>query len=477
MILRGPSRITPIGAGLMAVTAAFVAVWLAFGGPHPFDRKFELRAVVESGSELHSRTPVRIAGVDVGKVKKVERGPGSLATVTMELEQRALPIHEDATLKIRPRIFLEGNFFVELSPGTPTSPEMEDGGTIGLGRTAQPVQLDQILTSLRKSNRRDLADTVRNLGQALDGGGAEALNASLPFWAPAFAQGSQAMEALRGQEEHDLSGAIAESQTVATALADRDGDLADAVTGLARTTGALASRREQLARSIPEFDALQREARPAFDALNGLFPTARQFVADVRPGVRELPATLRLANPLLAQLQGLLAPGELPRLVRVGDPAVRALSRLQPHLRKLLARVTPAVDCVREKVLPVLLDSVDDPPLTTGRPRLPIYRELLNGLVGQASGSQNFDGNGPNLRYHSGFGDETFGTGFVPSAGEAVVGVTSEPLLGSRPRFTGRIPPFRTDVPCRTQKRVDLAAETGPAFGGLPQDFSRRGTP
>ena len=477
MILRGPEKVTAFGAGLMAVTVAFVSVWLAFGGPHPLDQPYQLKAVVESGSELHSRTPVRIAGVEVGKVKKVERGPGSLATVTMEIEQRGLPIHRDATLKVRPRIFLEGNFFVDVSPGTPSAPEMKDGGTIPIAQTAMPVQLDQVLSSLRSSNRRDLLETVKNLAAALDGGGAESLNASIPFMAPAFAQGSQAMEALRGQEEHDLSGAIKNSQRVMTALADREGDLADAVTGLARTSVALAGRREQLAQSIPEFDALQREARPAFAVLNDLFPTARQFVADVRPGVRAAPETLRLANPVLGQLQGLLGPGEVPALVRTGTPAIRALARLQPHLRALLAQVDPVVDCVRDNVLPVLTDSVDDPPLTTGRPKLPIYRELLNGLVGQTSGSQNFDGNGPSLRYHAGFGDETFGTGYVPSAGEAVAGVTPEPLLGSRPRFTGQIPPYRAEQPCRDQKRVNLAAETGQPFGGLPQNFSDRQTP
>jgi phospholipid/cholesterol/gamma-HCH transport system substrate-binding protein len=476
-ILRGPRQVTALGAGLMAITVAFVSVWLAFGGPHPFHRPYELKMVVESGSELHSRTPVRIAGVDVGKVKKVERGPGALATVTMEIEQRGLPIRRDATAKVRPRIFLEGNFFVDLSPGTPSAPEMKDGGTIPLAQTAIPVQLDQVLSALRTPNRRDLLATVENLAGALERGGADAFNASLPYWAPAFVQGAQAMEALRGREEHDLSGTIRESQRVMTALADRDGDLADAVTGLARTSVALAGRREQLARSIPEFDALQREASPAFAALNDLFPSARQFVADVRPGIRELPETLRLANPLLAQLQGLLGPRELPALLRTGTPAIRALARLQPHLRTLLGQVDPIVDCVREQVLPVLTASVDDPPLTDGRPKLPIYRELMNGLVGLSSASQNFDGNGPALRYHAGFGDETFGTGFVPSVGEAVVGVTSEPLLGSRPRFTGRIPPYRADATCRDQERVDLRAETGPAFGGLPQNFAGRQTP
>ena len=39
----------------------------------------------------------------------------------MEIKDAALPIHEDAELKIRPRIFLEGNFFVDLQPGTPAA--------------------------------------------------------------------------------------------------------------------------------------------------------------------------------------------------------------------------------------------------------------------------------------------------------------------------------------------------------------------
>ena len=459
-----PRQVSVFGAGLMAVTVAFVAVYLAFGGPNPYSDKYELKAIVESGHELHSRTPVRIAGVDVGKVKKVERGPGSMATVTMELEQRAQPIHKDARLKIRPRIFLEGNFFVDLQPGTPASPLMKSGGTIPLAQTAIPVQLDQVLAALRQSNRKDLLSTINGLGESLGDGGAEALNASLPDWAPTFARGAQAMEALRGQRPDDLSGLIAEAQTVMTALADRRTDLADAVTGLARTSTAFAARREQLAQSIPELDSLLAEASPAFVALNGLFPTARAFVAEARPGIREAPATLRLANPLLAQLQGLLSPPELPRLISGGAPAIRALARLQPDLRTLLASVTPVTECARRNVVPTLKKSVNDPPLTDGKPPIPLYLEIMNGMVGLSSASQNFTGHGTALRYHAGFGDESFGTGTIPSVGEALVGITSEPLLGSRPRYTGNIPPYRPDVECRTQDLPDLAAESGPAF-------------
>jgi hypothetical protein len=122
-------------------------------------------------------------------------------------------------------------------------------------------------------------------------------------------------------------------------------------------------------------------------------------------------------------------------------------------------------ECARRVVVPTLKTSIEDPPLTDGRPKLPIYRELLNGLVGTTSAGQDFDGNGPNLRYHAGFGDETFGTGTIPSVGEAAAGTTSEPLLGSRPRYTGTIPAYRPDVQCQTQDPPDLnSAETGPAF-------------
>ena len=67
---------------------------------------------------------MRIAGVNVGKVTEIEGKPGSdAAVVTMEINGKGLPIHKDATMKIRPRIFLEGNFFVDVSPGTPSAPD------------------------------------------------------------------------------------------------------------------------------------------------------------------------------------------------------------------------------------------------------------------------------------------------------------------------------------------------------------------
>ena len=79
----------------------------------------------------------------------------------------ALPIHKDATLKIRPRIFLEGNFFVDLQPGTPSAPTLDDGDTLPMTQTASPVQLDEVLTSLQSDTRKALQTVLDEYGSAL----------------------------------------------------------------------------------------------------------------------------------------------------------------------------------------------------------------------------------------------------------------------------------------------------------------------
>ena len=75
---------------------------------------------VQDANNLRKASPVRIAGVNVGKVTKVERARkgDDGALVTMRIEDKGRPLHPDAHATIRPRIFLEGNFFVDLSRGT-----------------------------------------------------------------------------------------------------------------------------------------------------------------------------------------------------------------------------------------------------------------------------------------------------------------------------------------------------------------------
>ena len=120
---------------------------------------------------------------------------------------------------------------------------------------------------------------------------------------------------------------------------------------------------------------------------------------EARPGLQAAPETLELAIPVLEQARALVAPAELPALLDQLDPAVRSLARLEPDLTELLGDVTPVTECLRVNAVPTLKKQIDDPPHSTGEP---VYRELLYAVVGLASASQNFDGNGPAVRYHAG---------------------------------------------------------------------------
>src|SRR6185437_7991043 len=96
-------------------------------------------------------------------------GPTSqAAVVTMSIDPNGLPIHADATAKIRPRIFLEGNFYVDLRPGSPDAPVLSSGATLSVGRTSGPVQLDRVLSALNSNARINLETLLRGYGGALD---------------------------------------------------------------------------------------------------------------------------------------------------------------------------------------------------------------------------------------------------------------------------------------------------------------------
>ena len=111
---------------------------------------------------------MRIAGVNVGKVTNVSGNGGDLVDVTFSVDEDGLPIHADAEVEIRPRLFLEGNFFVDLKPGSPSAPELSDGDNIPVTQTSTAVQLDEVLAALQAPTRKGLQKTLTGFGTALN---------------------------------------------------------------------------------------------------------------------------------------------------------------------------------------------------------------------------------------------------------------------------------------------------------------------
>ena len=446
-----------LGLGIAGLVIAMVCLYFAFTKDIPFTEGYKVEAVFSDTNQIRDGSPVRIAGVDVGKVASSELGDGDTTVMTLEMKDAGRPLHEDAKLKIRPRLFLEGGFYVELQPGSPSAPEIEDGGRIPLAQTAVPVQFNEILSAFPSTTRSDLAGAIDELSTALDDGGAEGLARSQKPLAPVLRDTAVIGEAARGSEPHDVGDLVRGTARITRALASRDDELARLVTDLNTTSGVLASRSGAVAASLRELDGTLGEAPDALSALDRALPPTRRFIGETRPSLRLLPEVLDDSNRLLVQLNGLASPRELDALLDDLTPTLRDLPELTTRLRTLLPLVTPVADCLRERAIPVLQSEIKDGEHSTGQP---VYMELVHSLVGLAGGSGSFDGNGHTARYMGSFGENSLS---VSALGGALAGRGASGPVGSRPTplGPGQIPPLRPDAECRRQPAPDLNARTG----------------
>ena len=286
--------------GLIMVTVILFGFFLAFTKRLPFtSRGYQIQGVFRDAQNVAVKSPVRIAGVNVGEVTEVEGMPESnAAVITMTIKDPGRPIHEDARLQLRPRLFLEGNLFVDVKPGSPSSPELDSGGRIPIQQTSNSVQLDQILTTLQADVRGNFQLALKEFGNALDKhGGAEGLRDFNASGGPAYKNTAYVNEALLGTEAHDLSNLVRNFDIVAAALDRNEPQLKDLITNLRTVTGSFAAEDEALQSAVHELPGTLFAARPVFANLNRSFPFVRAFSREALPGVRSSGPTLDVATP------------------------------------------------------------------------------------------------------------------------------------------------------------------------------------
>ena len=470
---------SPVAIGLIALVVICILVFLGWTKDIPFTRPYEVNAVFQSSNSIRAGSPVRIAGVEVGKVKEVKpQEGGDGAVVVLQIDGDGLPLHADATAKIRPRIFLEGNFFVDLKAGSPEAGELEDGGTIKVTQTATPVQLDEILTALQSDSRQDLKDLLAGLNEALNSEptaeedadsdpmargqtAAESFNDAYDDIPAAERSTAQVLEAFLGVEPgRDVSRLIDGTARTTGALIRNESALQNLITNFNTTMGAFAAESGDLRRSIRELPLTLESANRALASLNEAFPSTRAFAREILPGVRETPATITAALPWIEQARPLMGDKELGGLARELSPATEDLARLTDAALDLLPQTDLASRCARDVLLPTG-DVVIEDEFTTG---VENYKEFFYTLVGLSGEGQNFDGNGMYVRFQTGGGSETLTLGDA-STNTAQYGNAIAVPLGNRPFYPGKRSPYRPTVPCHSQTRPDLM---GPASAKSP---------
>jgi phospholipid/cholesterol/gamma-HCH transport system substrate-binding protein len=323
-------------------------LWLSFGGPIPLKPKgYRFHVAVPEATQLGLEADVRTAGVTVGKVrdKSIDANHPNRTIATIELDRKFAPIARDARVILRQKTLL-GETYVELTPGTPSSPRVPDGGWLPDARVKKTVELDEVLQALDPETRKSFQTWQQSLAKAVDGRGAD-LNDALGNL-PAFADdGTDLLRVL------DLQGGavrrlISNTGVVFGALTRNEAQLRNLITGSASVFDATSRRQQALAQTFRIFPTFLDESKATFKSLERFSRNTDPLVRQLQPGIRDLPPTLRDVRALAPDLQAFF---------RNLDPLITASKRGLPALRQTIDGLNPMLGQLQpflEQLNPIL---------------------------------------------------------------------------------------------------------------------------
>jgi phospholipid/cholesterol/gamma-HCH transport system substrate-binding protein len=346
MIKETPSlgRILAMAGFTMSVFGLLIYLWLAFGGPIPLKPEgYRFEASFKEANLLVAEADVRIAGLNVGKVKakKLEKG-GDSTVVEMEINEKYAPLPADTRALLRIKALL-GETYVELTPGTGAGPMLKDGQRLRKAAIQEAVEIDEIISLFDKETRDDLQGWVRELATAIDKGRGEDLNDALGNLPRFVATGDDVLRVL-DDEDPALRRLVLNSGRTLEAINERRGQFRQLVVNANDFFGALASRNESLAEAIFIFPTFLDQTKATLARLKTFSTDTRPLVRDLQPVARQLRPTLRSVGELAPDLKSLfrnLSPlidesdDTLPSAVRFVGGAEPLLEALHPYLREL----------------------------------------------------------------------------------------------------------------------------------------------
>src|SRR4051794_29009929 len=351
MIKQGPSigRIAAMAIFTLSCFGILLFLWLAFGGPIPLKPQgYRFNVKIPEAATLAKEADVRLAGVNVGKVKNLSLDKGGARTkVQIEMASKYAPIPRDSRVILRQKTLL-GETYVEISEGHKSAGNLKDGGTLASTHVEPTVQLDEIFSSFDRKTRAGFQHWMQELAKATRNGRGQDLNdafGNLPEFATT---GTKLLRVLNAQGGA-LRGVIRNTGEVFEAITSRDDDLRHLVVNSGNTFDALASEQKALAETFRIFPTFLDESRVTQDRL-------LRFSRNTDPLVRALRQPARDLGPTLKDL-GRLSP-DLENLFRKLDRLRVATRTTEPKLSKVLRGLEPLLEQLHpffQEFNPVLL--------------------------------------------------------------------------------------------------------------------------
>ena len=311
-------------------------LWSAFGGPVPLKpHGYRFETSFAEATQLAQEADVRISGVNVGRVKKIDLGDGRTDT-EIELKDEYAPIPQDSRAILRQKTLL-GETYVELTPGTRTAPKIPEGGRLEATQVAPTVELDEILRAFDKETREGFQVWQQDLGKGIEGQG-QGFSEFLGVL-PEFASSSNRVLQILNSQERATRDAIKNTGVVFDALTERGDQLSqwiDSSNQLLTTT----ARRDDSLRAL-------WQAFPSFiDESNLALRDLEDYAANTEPLLRDLKPVGTQLSKALVQASGLAPDFErffvgLNRLIPASRKGLPASSRFLDDTRDLFVQLDP----------------------------------------------------------------------------------------------------------------------------------------
>lgn len=298
-------------------------------------------AYFQNTNGLYAGDEVRILGVAVGTVDKIEPKPAT-AKVTFSVDaQYPLPADVKAAI-LSPSLVSARS--MQLVPAYSGGPQLMAGGAIPQERTAVPVEWDDLRSQLEK-----ITDSL----QPVRPGGPNALGEFINTAADNLrGQGdtvhdtivklSKATSAL-GDHSTDIFSTVRNVQLLVSALssssdllADFNNNLAEVTSVLTNTPGEVAAATQGLGAAVTDLRTFVAENREGlgttFDRLSSITSALNDSRADVKQILHITPTVFQnftnIYQPAQSAISGILAPVNFANTVQFICSSIEAASRL-----------------------------------------------------------------------------------------------------------------------------------------------------
>jgi phospholipid/cholesterol/gamma-HCH transport system substrate-binding protein len=319
---------------VVAALAVATGLWWIFSG----DGQKHVTAYFTRAVGVYTGSDVRLLGVKIGQIDTVTPR-GTQVEVTMSIDGDVGVAADTTAVVVAPSVVADR--YLQLSSPARRGPRLPDGAVIPVGRTATPVELDQLYSSLNTlttalgpqgANKNGALTDLLNTGASnLDGNG-QAFNDTVRNF-------SDLARTLAGSKD-DLFGTIDELQKFTGMLAGNDDQVRQVNQQLAAVLQNLAGDRTELSSALATLGT-------ALGQIQGFIKDNRALL---KSNVDKLARSTQVLVDRRAELSETLdtAPLAVTNILNAFDPGtgrLRGRSDLLEYFFPANAKNCPAVSC------------------------------------------------------------------------------------------------------------------------------------